>query len=330
MKKNIFSLLFFIFAINGFSQSINVSEMYKTIDYSDKKFDFLVEKGFVLSPPYGENGKYIFTHPQTKESLLIQYNLAYEKDAGDFATAIYKFSNRDYFDKFIQSLPENIFEYNPQNKIYIRQNRDPAYEKISIVKQAPTQESLFYEIKYQIGRNFTPPIAYGNSEPPKKADDERIFSNDSTTVEDIKNIQSIPYIENCNDSIFWNLVKQGKKNIPDLIDKLTDETVLKEVFVPMFGGEYTVADASLVILQEKIKGIPVFDLIGKKISKDCGYCAYWYFVREKKKNRILLQKNLRKWYSENEKNLIWVESPHSLTGDCFSPANGHYEIKKHK
>lgn len=143
MKKNIFTLLFFIFAINGFSQSINVSEMYKTIDYSDKKFDFLVEKGLVLSPPYGENGKYIFTHPQTKESLLIQYNLAYEKDAGDFATAIYKFSNRDYFDKFIQSLPENIFEYNPQNKIYIRQNRDPAYEKISIVKQAPTQESLF-------------------------------------------------------------------------------------------------------------------------------------------------------------------------------------------
>ena len=150
----------------------------------------------------------------------------------------------------------------------------------------------------------------------------------SIGVEDIKNIQDIPYIANCNDPIFWNLVKQGKKNIPDLIEKLTDETVLKEVFVPMFGDQYTVADASLVILQEKIKGIPIFDLIGKKFSKECGYCTYWYFVREKKKNRILLQKRLKKWYAENEQKLVWVASQNSLTGDCFSPAIGHYEIEK--
>ena len=149
----------------------------------------------------------------------------------------------------------------------------------------------------------------------------------SIGVEDIKNIQDIPYILNCNDPIFWNLVKQGKQNIPDLIEKLTDETVLKEVFVPMFGGEYTVADASLVILREKIKGIPIFDLIGKKFSKECGYCTYWYFVREKKKNRILLQKKLKKWYAENEQKLVWVASENSLTGDCFSPAKGHYEIE---
>ncbi|MDR6969591.1 hypothetical protein J2X31_003624 [Flavobacterium arsenatis] len=149
-----------------------------------------------------------------------------------------------------------------------------------------------------------------------------------STVEDIKNIKDIPYIENCNDPIFWNLVKQGKKNIPDLIDKLTDETVLKDVFVPMFGGEYTVADASLVVLNEKIKGIPIFELIGKKFSKECGYCTYWYFVRERKKNRMLLQKKVKKWYLENEQKLVWVESKSSLTGDCFSPVNGHYEIKK--
>ncbi|WP_289661938.1 carboxypeptidase-like regulatory domain-containing protein [Flavobacterium panacagri] len=147
-------------------------------------------------------------------------------------------------------------------------------------------------------------------------------------VSEIKDIKEIPYIQNCNDEIFWNLVKQGKKNIPDLINKLTDKTVLKEVYVPMFGGEYTVADASLVILNEKIKGIPIFELIGQKFSEECGYCAYWYYVREKTENRIHLQNNLKKWYEENENKLVWVESNSSLTGDCFSPAKGHYEIKK--
>lgn len=147
-------------------------------------------------------------------------------------------------------------------------------------------------------------------------------------VSEIKNIKEIPYIQNCNDKFFWNLVKQGKKNIPDLIDKLTDETILKEVYVPMFGGEYTVADVSLIILNEKIKGIPIFELIGKKFSKECGYCTYWYFVREKIENRIYLKNNLKKWYKENENKLKWVESVSSLTGDCFSQTNGHYEIKQ--
>lgn len=156
-----------------------------------------------------------------------------------------------------------------------------------------------------------------------------VFSQ-SISVSEIKNIKSIPYIANCNDPIFWNLVKQRKENIPDLIEKLTDETVLKDVYVPMFGGEYTVADASLIILQEKIKGIPVLKLIGKKFSKDCGYCSYWYFVRENKKNRERLQKNFKKWYKENEQKLVWIASKNALTGDCFSSANGHFVIKKQK
>lgn len=98
----------------------------------------------------------------------------------------------------------------------------------------------------------------------------------------------------------------------------------------MFGGEYTVANVALVILQEKIKEILVFELIGEKFSKDCGYCSYRHFVRKNKKNRILLQKNFRKWYLKNEQKLVWVESQNSLTGDCFSPANGHYEIDINK
>ncbi|AZA98500.1 hypothetical protein EG359_02270 [Chryseobacterium joostei] len=152
-----------------------------------------------------------------------------------------------------------------------------------------------------------------------KIKDNKYTFNNSVTVEDIKNIQQVPYIANCNDTIFWSLVKQGKDNIPSLIDKLTDETVLNDVYVPMFGGKYTVADVALTILNEKIKDIPIFELIGQKFSEDCGYCTYWYFVRESKNNRRFLQKNLKKWYQENENKLIWVQSENSLTGDCFSP-----------
>ena len=84
---------------------------------------------------------------------------------------------------------------------------------------------------------------------------------------DIQNIKQIPYIQNCTDSIFWSLVKQ-ENNISELIQMLTDETVLDEVYVPNFGGEYTVADVSLFILQEKIKGIPLeqYSLVFKEES----------------------------------------------------------------
>jgi hypothetical protein len=155
---------------------------------------------------------------------------------------------------------------------------------------------------------------------------EKKIAIDSINVKDIKHIKNLPYIGNCDDTIFWGLVQQGKKNIPDLINKLTDVTILKEIYVPNFGGEYTVADAALVILNEKIKGIPIFELIGKKMSKACGHCTYWYYVRASQKNRIQLQKKMRLWYKDNENKLIWVNTTNALTGECITPANGHYEI----
>ncbi len=146
-------------------------------------------------------------------------------------------------------------------------------------------------------------------------------------INQLRNIKSVPYVENCNDTIFWNLVKQ-KDNIPALIEKLTDETILKNVYVPNFGGEYTVADVSLIILQEKIKDIPILEIIGRKYDENCGYCVYWNFVRESKNNRVKLKNNFKEWFELNKSKLIWVESDYSLTGDCKSQVKGHYEIKK--
>ncbi|MBO0591203.1 hypothetical protein I2486_07255 [Cellulophaga sp. E16_2] len=156
---------------------------------------------------------------------------------------------------------------------------------------------------------------------------QSIVFNDSIGVDQIKDIKQIPYIENCSDTIFWSLVQQ-KGNVLELIEKLTDETILKEVYVPNFGGEYTVADVALVILKEKIEGIPVLNLIGQEFISSCGYCSYWSFVREHKENRVQLQKNLKKWYLEHKNTLVWIASESALTGDCNSPAGGHYKISK--
>lgn len=150
---------------------------------------------------------------------------------------------------------------------------------------------------------------------------------DTITAEQIKNITQIPYIENCNDLIFWSLVKQ-KENIPELLKKLTDTTVLKGVYVPNFGGEYTVADVALVILREKIKGIPVLKLIGQERSSACGYCSYWLFVRKSDENRLQFQQNLKNWYRDTKTKLVWTTSNSSLTADCIYPLKGHYIIKE--
>ena len=147
-------------------------------------------------------------------------------------------------------------------------------------------------------------------------------------VDSLKFITEVPYINNCYNPIFWKIVSKGKEVVPALIDKMTDTQRLKEVYVPMFGGEYTVADVAYQAMGEIIKGIPTFELLGVPFSEDCGYCSYWFHVRESKKNRKKFQQAVRQWYELNKDNLMWVESTMSLTSDCFSPVGGHFEIKK--
>jgi hypothetical protein len=136
-------------------------------------------------------------------------------------------------------------------------------------------------------------------------------------------------MENCKDSVFWEIVRKEKAIVPDLINKMTDTRKLKEVYVPFFGGEYTVADVAFVAIQEIIADIPTFELLGVPFNEECGYCSYWHYVRKSKKNRKNFQKAARKWYEENRDNMVWVESNNSVTGDCFIvPVKGHYILQK--
>lgn len=158
-------------------------------------------------------------------------------------------------------------------------------------------------------------------------------------VDSLKFVTDMPYIchtplhselsVGCGDRIFWQTVMQKQDAIPFLIDKLSDTTAT-EVSVPNFGGQYTVADIAYTALEEIIKDIPTFELLGVKFDeKGCGYCSYWYHLR-KLKNRKKFQKNVRDWYEKNKLNLVWVISKQILTCDCSAahPNGGHFELKK--
>jgi len=148
-------------------------------------------------------------------------------------------------------------------------------------------------------------------------------------TDSLKYVEEVPYIRNCDDPIFWRIVSKGLDIVPHLIDKMTDTKQL-DYYVPNFGGKYTVADIAYQALEEIIGDIPTFELLGIEFDKSgCGYCTFWWHVRESKKNRKLFLQAVRKWYNDNKDALVWVESSHTVTGDCFRPGGGHYEVNKH-
>ncbi len=154
----------------------------------------------------------------------------------------------------------------------------------------------------------------------------------------LRSVTDVPYIgeyENrmgigCGDYTFWNIVDQKLIIVPYLINELTNTTEVN-IVVPNFGGKYTVADITYQIIQEIVKGIPTFELLGIEFGKDsCGYCTYWNHLRESIQNRISFQAALKSWFQKNKDNLVWVISNESLTGDNWGtrPVNGHFEIKE--
>lgn len=159
-------------------------------------------------------------------------------------------------------------------------------------------------------------------------------------VDSLKFVTDMPYIcrdtvptelsVGCGDKIFWRTVKQKQNIIPFLIDKLSD-TTQTEASVPNFGGQYTVADIAYTALQEIIKDIPTFKLLGVKFDENgCGYCSYWNHLGKDIKNRKKFQSNVRNWYEKNKTNLVWVSSNQILTCDCAArhPNGGHLELRK--
>jgi hypothetical protein len=93
-------------------------------------------------------------------------------------------------------------------------------------------------------------------------------------VDSIKYISEMPYI-GCGDKIFWRIVEQKQEIIPLLLEKMVD-TTQAEVSVPNFGGQYTVADIAYNALEEIIKDIPTFDLLGTLTAVDIAHIGITY------------------------------------------------------
>jgi ribosomal protein L28 len=137
-------------------------------------------------------------------------------------------------------------------------------------------------------------------------------------VDSLKFVTDMPYIcrdtvptklsNGCGDKIFWRTVQQKQSIVNLLMDKLSAYTALQEI----------------------IKGIPTFELLGVKFDKNgCGYCSYWTHLQKNIKNRRKFQVNVQSWYENNKENLVWVTSSQILTCDCAGrhPNGGHFELK---
>jgi len=156
-------------------------------------------------------------------------------------------------------------------------------------------------------------------------------------VDELEGITDMPYIcrdtvgtQGCGQKLFWNVVKKKREVIPLLLDKL-DDTTTTEATVPNFGGRWTVADVAYNALEEIIKDIPTFDLLGVQFDHHgCGYCSYWQHLRSEIKHRRAFKKKIIQWYLENNDSLVWIKSDLVLTCDCSfrHPNGGHFELKK--
>ena len=150
--------------------------------------------------------------------------------------------------------------------------------------------------------------------------------NYAKLVDSLRYVTQDPYLGMCHDPVFQKIVPKGKAIVPYLIDKMTDIRKLKGMNIPITGGEYTVADVAYIAIQEIIADIPTSELMNVSLDKVCGVCAYYWHLRESKKNRVKFQKAVREWYEENKDNLIWVEDLSSVICDGFSYAGGHYVL----
>lgn len=142
-------------------------------------------------------------------------------------------------------------------------------------------------------------------------------------------IQDIPYLpELSGDSLYWDLVIQGKTIIPQLIDCITI-TQKSDISIPNWGGEYTYGDIAFEIINHIIHNIPY-----KQLFEEQEVDTYFSFINSSPQNRKLLQDFMRSWYVENLANLVWISDEHTYktARDWKYPSNRHpaggwYEAK---
>lgn len=142
-------------------------------------------------------------------------------------------------------------------------------------------------------------------------------------------IQDVPYLpELSGDSLYWDLVIQGKTILPQLIDCIDIEQK-SDIAIPNWGGEYTYGDIAFDIINHIIHNIPYEQLFSKQ-----GVDTYFSFIDSSPRSRNQLQDFIRSWYEKNRLNLVWISDDRSYktSRDWKYPSNRHpaggwYETK---
>ena len=120
------------------------------------------------------------------------------------------------------------------------------------------------------------------------------------------------------DGCFWELVRGGMPLVPELIELTFDATITRHL-VPLFGGSYAVGDIATVALMQ-IAEMPVLDLVmslDPDAPTECGFCAYWDFVRADPKHRLMLRAELHRWYEEHASQLQWKPNAYQPAGGIW-------------
>ena len=121
------------------------------------------------------------------------------------------------------------------------------------------------------------------------------------------------------DPLYLRIVARGLAAVPELAALLEDPTATAQP-VPLFGGTWAVGDIARCALSDILRDAPWLSFVSpgaRKAGKDCGFCAYWQYVRASRRNRATLARHFRAWYSLHRTTLTWKPSPHSLTGGSF-------------
>ncbi|MFP9099978.1 hypothetical protein ACLI09_13090 [Flavobacterium sp. RHBU_24] len=137
------------------------------------------------------------------------------------------------------------------------------------------------------------------------------------------------YNAGCGDHLFWQVVNIRLQAVPQLISMVDDMTV-SQAKLPSRDGYYRTGDVALIALKEIIHNIPLETLSGLKMAD---FAAPYYFYEQglkDKATRTALKEALLKWYSENQKAIIFKKGQSYGNCDCFGkhPVGGAYYFEE--
>jgi hypothetical protein len=274
---------------------------------------------------------------------LVLIDATYNAELGFSSRTIYvdkdrflKVIYREHFaewGKYEEKYPHDKFEYDPTKMTYT----DTVY---SITLTNPT---IFYEkagnkiINSKLDQSLLDRLLSCGQQ--MKLELQEVIKQ----IDSLKFVKEMPYIcpggiqdnkisSGCGDDIYWNVVTLNQNAIELLIDKL-DDTTTTEAFIPMYSNYFKVADIALWALEEIIRDIPKYKLMGVKEDKSGEYETYekpyWKFVNQGFKNRQKFKAAVKDWYHKNKSDLVWVKSNYFSSCDCGGkhPNGGHYKLK---